>query len=180
LLIVCDRVDLHRAELFTPSKPKWNDVRSLVFPAQSVSANVETSQLIFAILFWAHFAAFIALSVIALRTVGNAGGTLAGDGPNGPTLNLNTAYLLALICAAGFVCALIFLWITKTFTKIILEISLFLSVAFSVGYAVYLWIEKYYSCAIIFTVFAVIAVICYFPMVRAPSNVESSRSRERG
>lgn len=105
-------------------------------------------------------------------------------------LNLNTAYLLALIAAAGLVLSILLLWIAKTFTKIvslvsyhsfyfakgtiltmhcykqILEICLLLSVAFSIGYAIYLWIEKYWSGAIIFTVFAIIAVICYFPMRR--------------
>lgn len=48
----------------------------------------------------------------------------------------------------------------------ILEICLLLSVAFSIGYAIYLWIEKYWSGAIIFTILAVISVICYFPMRR--------------
>lgn len=48
----------------------------------------------------------------------------------------------------------------------ILEICLLLSVAFSIGYAIYLWVEKYWSGAIIFTILAVISVICYFPMRR--------------
>lgn len=45
--------------------------------------------------------------------------------------------------------------VVRAFTKIILEITLLLSVALSVAYAIYLWIEKFWSGAIIFTVFAV-------------------------
>lgn len=46
----------------------------------------------------------------------------------------------------------------------ILELCLILSVALSIGYAIYLWTQKYWSGAIIFTIFAIISVICYFPM----------------
>ncbi len=79
-------------EAFAPTKPKWNDI-------------------IFAILFYAQFFAFsgsksldplfcfacakanivvyaiaVALSVICLRTVANAGGDLSGDASNGLTV----------------------------------------------------------------------------------------------
>lgn len=56
--------------------------------------------------------------------------------------------------------------IVRAFTKIILELTLLLSVLLSVGYAIYLWIQLYYSGAIIFTIFAIISVIAYFPMRR--------------
>ncbi|KAL7008401.1 pH nine-sensitive protein 1 [Cystobasidiomycetes sp. EMM_F5] len=112
-------------EMFKPAKPKWND-------------------LFFFLLFWAHFAGFIAISVLTLRQVAGDGGSITGNASRGVTLNLNTAYLLALIAAAGFVVSIVFLLITKTFTKIILEITLALSVIFSVGYAIYLWIEKFW------------------------------------
>jgi hypothetical protein len=49
-----------------------------------------------------------------------------------------------LIAAAGFVIGLIGLWLTKTFTKAMLEIALLLSVVSTVGYAIYLWITKLY------------------------------------
>jgi len=39
-------------------------------------------------------------------------------------------------------------------------------VLFTVAYAVYMWVEKYYSGAIIFTLFAVFAVFSYFGMRR--------------
>ena len=139
--------DRHSAqEAFTPSKPKWND-------------------LIFAILFYAQFFAFselpqgrssllllpratnktsppVALSVICLRTVGNAGGDLSGNSSSALTLSMGTAYLLACIAALGLVLGIIALWLTRTFTRAILEIALLFSVVSTVGYAIYLWITK--------------------------------------
>lgn len=80
--------------------------------------------------------------MICLRTVTNAGGDLTGNSSNAPTLNLNLAYILALIAALGLVFAIIALWLTRTFTRAILEIALLFSVVSTVGYAIYLWITK--------------------------------------
>lgn len=44
-------------------------------------------QIIFLILFWAQFAAFIALSVICLRAVGKSGGSIGGDSDGGLTVS---------------------------------------------------------------------------------------------
>lgn len=136
-------------EKFQEVKPKWND-------------------LIFAILFWVQLLGFIALSVISLRAIGKSesGGGLGQTGGTSITLDLSTAYLLAIIAGAGLVFSILLLLLVRAFTKIILEITLLLSVVLSVAYAAYLWYVKYYSGAIIFTIFAVISVISYFPMRR--------------
>ncbi|KAH8920190.1 DUF580-domain-containing protein [Atractiella rhizophila] len=136
---------------YAPEKPKWNDV-------------------IFVLLFLANIGGFVAVSVIGVNDLFSSaagGGGLGDDAPpNAGTANLNTAYLLALVTAAAFVLSLGLLWVVKTFTKVVLEICLGLSVVFSVAYAIYLWIVGYYSGAIIFTIFAIISIICYFPMRR--------------
>lgn len=44
-------------------------------------------QIIFLILFWAQFAAFIALSVICLRAVDKSGGSIGGDSDGGLTVS---------------------------------------------------------------------------------------------
>ncbi|GAA99936.1 uncharacterized protein L969DRAFT_93427 [Mixia osmundae IAM 14324] len=139
-------------EKFSPQKPKWND-------------------LIFALLFLAQFGAFIALSVITLRTISSSGGNLTG-GSTGVTFNRQTAYLFALIAPVGFVLAICFLAIVRAFTKIILEITLLLSVALSIGTAVYAFIEKQYSAGVIFALFALLAIISYpFMRKRIPLTV---------
>ena len=57
----------------------------------------------------------------------------------------STAYLLAIISGAALVFSIVLLLIVRAFTKIILEITLLLSVLLSIAYAVYLWVVKYYS-----------------------------------
>ncbi|KDE06164.1 hypothetical protein MVLG_03446 [Microbotryum lychnidis-dioicae p1A1 Lamole] len=133
-----------KTQKFDAIKPKFNDI-------------------FFAIFFVAQMLGFIAVAVLVLRAVNVRADSLGNPG-NSITLNLSTSYLLACIAGAGFVFSIILLGIVRAFTTIILEICLLLSVIVSVAYAVYLWIEKFWSGAIIFSIFAVISVIAYFPM----------------
>ncbi|GAA6023160.1 hypothetical protein JCM11491_003283 [Sporobolomyces phaffii] len=129
---------------FDDTKPKFND-------------------LIFAFIFLAQLGAFIAISVVSLRALPASEGTggLGNPGGSAVTLNSSVAWLLSIICGAALVFSIILLVIVRAFTKIILEITLLLSVLFSVAYAVYLWVEKMWSGAIIFTIFAVFSIIAY-------------------
>lgn len=61
---------------------------------------------------------------------------------------------------------ILLLVIVRAFTRIILELTLALAVLMSVAYAVYLWVERYWSGAIVFTVFAVLSVLAYPGMRR--------------
>ncbi|GAA5987189.1 hypothetical protein JCM11641_006053 [Rhodosporidiobolus odoratus] len=134
---------------FAPVKPKFNDI-------------------IFALLFLAQLGAFIAISVVSLRALpaSQGSGGLGQNGGTAVTLNSSTAYLLAIICGAGLVFSILLLGLVRAFTKIILELCLLLAVAFSIAYAIYLWIEKFWSGAIIFTIFAVLSIIAYPGMRR--------------
>ncbi|GAA5850007.1 hypothetical protein JCM9279_004880 [Rhodotorula babjevae] len=131
------------------AKPKWND-------------------LIFALLFLAQLGAFIAVAVISLRALpaSEDGGGLGNSNGSSVTLNASMAWLLSIICGAGLAFSVLLLILVRAFTKVILEISLFLAVAMSVAYAVYLWTQKYWSGAIIFTVFAVLSILAYPGMRR--------------
>ncbi|KAM0786598.1 hypothetical protein ACM66B_002052 [Microbotryomycetes sp. NB124-2] len=137
----------NKTQKFDTMKPKWND-------------------LIFALLFIAQFLGFVAISIIALRALGdsNGGTELGQSGGTSITLDSTTAYLLSIIAGTALVLSILLLMMVRAFTKIILEITLLLSVLLSVGYAIYLWIIRYWSGAIIFTIFAVISVLAYFPM----------------
>lgn len=110
-----------------------------------------------------------AISVIALRSLSETSGSvdagLGGKGGNSLTLDLHTAYLLCFIAAAALLLAIGLLGLVRAFTKIILELTLILSVIVSVGYAVYLYIRQYWSGAIIATIFAVISLLAY-PFMR--------------
>ncbi|GAA6060058.1 hypothetical protein JCM10212_003019 [Sporobolomyces blumeae] len=134
---------------FDDIKPKWND-------------------LIFALLFLAQLGAFIAISVVSLRALPASEGTggLGNGGGTAVTLNSSVAWLFSIICGAALAFSILLLVLVRLFTKVILEITLALSVLLSIAYAVYLWVEKYWSGAIIFTIFAVFSIIAYPGMRR--------------
>lgn len=90
---------------------------------------------------------------------GGAGG--ATGGLNG-TLNQHTAILLTFSCAVALVFSVLYLILVRVATRFILELTLILSVIFNIAYCIYLWTQKFYSAAIIFTIFAVLSILSYF------------------
>ena len=86
------------------------------------------NDIIFAVLFLAQFFGHVALGVISLRALpasDSTGGTLGGSGSS-VTLDSSTAYLLAIICAAGLVFSILLLGLVRIFARAILEICLVL------------------------------------------------------
>lgn len=124
----------------------------------------------FLILFIAQFLGFAAVSGIALNSWVSNGALSSGgvggsrQGGTNVTLNSHTVYLLLLVTAAALVLASVYLMLVRAFTKVILEVTLVLSVVANVAIAVYYWITKYYSGAIIFTIIAVFGILAYFGM----------------
>lgn len=123
---------------------------------------------IFALLFLAQLGAFIAISVVSLRALPASEGSvgLGQSGGTASTLPASTAWLLAIISGTALVLSILLLVLVRAFTKIVLELCLLLAVVMSVGYAIYMWVVRYWSGAIIFTIFAVISILAYPGMRR--------------
>ncbi|BEJ17676.1 hypothetical protein CspHIS471_0610770 [Cutaneotrichosporon sp. HIS471] len=126
---------------------------------------------IFLVLFIAAIGGWVALSVISLRTFvslnglgGGLGNQVQGGTGTGITLDRHTAYLLLTVCGLALVIAAAWLGLVRMFTKIIMEITLALTVLLNIGICIYYFIIKYWSGAIIFLVIALISVICYWSM----------------
>ncbi|KAJ7072323.1 plasma-membrane choline transporter-domain-containing protein [Mycena amicta] len=117
------------------------------------------------VLFILQFLGFIAVSVIVIKdwATGNDGGGL-GKGNTGTAVSLNqsTVYLLLLVTAAALLLSSVYLMLVRAFTKIIMHITLVLSILLNIGIAVYYWLTKYYSGAIIFTIFALFSILSYY------------------
>lgn len=112
-----------QGERFEPQKPKFQDIP-------------------FAILFLLVFGGFVATSVIALRGFSaKASDSISTSGGLGSTLNGQTAVILMFSAAIGLVLSLLYILLVRTFTKIILEVTLALSVLTTVAYCVYLWVK---------------------------------------
>ncbi|KAF8522981.1 plasma-membrane choline transporter-domain-containing protein [Gautieria morchelliformis] len=128
------------------------------------------NDVVFLIFFVLQFLGFAALSGIVLHSWiqdGGLGGGV-GSGTNGfntgtrVTLNQHTAFLLLFVTAAGLVFSTVYLILVRTFTKLIMHLTLIMSVLFNIGICVYYWITRYYSGAIIFTIIALFSVLAYF------------------
>ncbi|KAG8983031.1 putative choline transporter, neither null mutation nor overexpression affects choline transport [Tulasnella sp. JGI-2019a] len=118
------------------------------------------------VLFLATFIGFVVISALALRSWIKQGGLGGGVGGSATgtsvTLDSHTAYLLLLATGVAFVFSIIYLMLVRTFTSVIMKATLILSVILNIALAAYMWVTKYYSGAIIFTVVAVISVLCFW------------------
>ncbi|EPQ57025.1 DUF580-domain-containing protein [Gloeophyllum trabeum ATCC 11539] len=121
---------------------------------------------IFLILFVAQFAGFVVVSALAIsewvKSGGLGGGLGSGSTGTGVTLDYHTVYLLLLVTAAGLLLATIYLMLCRAFTRLIMHITLILSILLNIGICIYYWITKYYSGAIIFTIIALFSILAYF------------------
>lgn len=138
--------DGFQGQRFEPAKPKWHDIP-------------------FAILFILVFGGYVAVSVISLRGFStSASNTVSTAGGLGQTLNGQTAVILMFSMAVSLVLSILYIFLVRTFPKIILEATLLLAVLTSVAYCVYLWIKGQTAGAIVATIFAVFGIIAYFFM----------------
>jgi len=123
---------------------------------------------IFLVLFVLQFLGFAALSGIVISSWVSSGGLGGGLGKSGGktgtavTLNRSTVYLLLLVTAAALLLSTAYLMLTRAFTRMIMHVTLVLSILLNIGICVYYWITKYYSGAIIFTIIALLSVLSYF------------------
>ncbi|KAG8949783.1 putative choline transporter, neither null mutation nor overexpression affects choline transport [Tulasnella sp. 424] len=121
---------------------------------------------IFLVLFLAQLAGFAVVSGLALSTwisEGGLGGGVGGNATgNSVTLNSHTAYLLLLVTGVGALFSIIYLILVRMFTSIIMKVTLILSIALNIALAVYMWITKYYSGAIIFTIIAIFSILAFY------------------
>ncbi|KAG6830173.1 hypothetical protein H0H92_001903 [Tricholoma furcatifolium] len=123
---------------------------------------------IFLVFFVLQFLAFAALSGIVINSWISSGGLGGGLGKSGGqsgtavTLNQHTVYLLLLVTAAALLLSTVYLMLTRYFTRTIMHITLVLSIVLNIGICVYYWITRYWSAAIIFTVFALLSIFAYF------------------
>lgn len=122
---------------------------------------------IFLVLFIAQFVGFVIISAIVLSDWvkhGGLGGGVGGDGNTGTsvTLNRHTVYLLLFVAGAAVLLSTLYLMLARIFTRLIMHITLILSILLNIGICVYYWITKYYSGAIIFTIIAILSVLAYF------------------
>ncbi|WWD17512.1 protein PNS1 [Kwoniella shandongensis] len=123
------------------------------------------------VLFIAAIAGWAVVSAIAIKSFVDVNGLGGGFGNIGSgrtgtsvTLDYHTVYLLLVVCALGLVIAALYLALVRAFTKVIIEITLALTVLLNIGICIYYFYIKYWSGAIIFLVIALLSVFFYWSM----------------
>ncbi|KAF8345826.1 plasma-membrane choline transporter-domain-containing protein [Amanita rubescens] len=150
----------------TPTQPTY-DTKS-PFDGDRFRPRKRINDPIFLVLFILQLLGFAALSGIAISSWISNGGLGGGLGKGGVktgipvTLNRSAVYLLLFIAAAAVLLSSIYLMLTRTFTRLIMHITLILSILLNIGICVYYWINGYYSGAIIFTIIALLSVLSYY------------------
>ncbi|OCF36948.1 protein PNS1 [Kwoniella heveanensis BCC8398] len=100
-------------------------------------------------LFIAAIAGWVVVSAIAIRSFVNVSGLGGGFGDVGQgetgssaTLNYHTVYLLLVVSGLALVIAALYLLMVRAFTRIIIEVTLALTVILNIGICVYYFIIK--------------------------------------
>ncbi|KAJ7084392.1 DUF580-domain-containing protein [Mycena belliarum] len=118
------------------------------------------------VLFVLQFLGFAVLSGIVIASWVKDGGLGGGLGKTktgtSVSLNQSTVYLLLLVTAAAFLLSTVYLMLVRAFTKVIMHITLVLSILLNIAICVYYWLTKYYSGAIIFTIIALFSILSYY------------------
>ncbi|RSH83658.1 Protein pns1 [Saitozyma podzolica] len=128
---------------------------------------------IFLVLFIVSVVGFAIVSGLAINTFiqlnglgGGFGSSSSGQTGNDVTLDYHTLYLLIVCCALGLVVAALWLGIRliRALTKVVVEVTLALTVLLNIGICVYFFIIRYWSGAVIFLVIAVLSVLFYWTL----------------
>lgn len=121
------------------------------------------------------FCGFVAVSGISLygysSTKGFNGGGIYGSS-NNFSLNTNTIVLFVFVLCVAFAFSWLYFTMARAFTKQFIWITGILNIAFGIGTAIFYFIEKYYSAAIVFVLFAIFSIICFVSWIpRIPFSV---------
>lgn len=79
-----------------------------------------------------------------------------------PTLDTHTITLFAFVLVAAFVLSFVYLMIARAIPRKLITTTYILSILVQFGVAIYYFIEKYYSGAVIFLIFAVLYALTWF------------------
>ena len=88
------------------------------------------------------------------------------------SLNTNTVVLFVFVLAVAFVLSWGYFTMARAFTKQFIWITGILHIIFGFGTAIFYFIEKYYSAAVVFLIFAVFSLVCFVSWIpRIPFSV---------
>ncbi|CAH0018348.1 unnamed protein product [Clonostachys rhizophaga] len=136
-------------ETFKIEKPKYNDVWA-------------------GILLILVFGGFVAVSAIALlgyTKTRNINGGGINDGRNTFALDTSTMILFGCVLAVAVVFSYAYVWLARIFPKQFIWVTGILNIVFAVGTAAFYFWRRYWSAAIVFTIFAVFLIFAFYTWI---------------
>lgn len=133
-------------DAFKVDKPKYNDK-------------------FWALFFLAVLVAFLVLSgfvLNAMRQTWDFQGGSIYHSSNGFSMNANTAVLFGFIVVVALVLSFLLLLFARMAARIFITTGLILNIVLGLGTAIFYFVEKYYSAAVVFLVFTLITAWCYW------------------
>ncbi|CAK7263521.1 pH nine-sensitive protein 1 [Sporothrix epigloea] len=127
------------------------------------------------LLFLVTFAGFAAVSGISIHSYattrsGSGGGIY--DGTNTFGLTTNTVICLIICIAVAIILSVIYMWVARTFTKLLIWITGIANICLGLATAIYMLYQKYWSGGIVFLVFVIFTIICFISWIpRIPFSV---------
>ncbi|CAI6087142.1 unnamed protein product [Clonostachys chloroleuca] len=136
-------------ETFKIEKPKYNDVWA-------------------GILLILVFGGFVAVSAIALlgyTKTRNINGGGINDGRNTFALDTSTMILFGCVLAVAVVFSYAYVWLARIFPKQFIWVTGILNIVFAVGTAAFYFWRRYWSAAIVFTIFALFLMFAFYTWI---------------
>ncbi|CAK7568015.1 MAG: pH nine-sensitive protein 1 [Sporothrix epigloea] len=127
------------------------------------------------LLFLVTFAGFAAVSGISIHSYattrsGSGGGIY--DGTNTFGLTTNTIICLVICIAVAIILSIIYMWVARTFTKLLIWITGIANICLGLATAIYMLYQRYWSGGIVFLVFVIFTIICFISWIpRIPFSV---------
>ncbi|KAI8875802.1 DUF580-domain-containing protein [Backusella circina FSU 941] len=117
-----------------------------------------------AVLYFCNLAAFIALSVVGLRTFSNNKGSYGGTTPpgGGITFDTDTVKVFGFAAIVGFGLSFLYLLLANIIPGPLITITFVLSILVYFAVTIYYFYMHYYSAAIVFLIFSCLYLFCFW------------------
>lgn len=110
------------------------------------------------------------LTIPASTRSGTGSGIYNGDDTFG--LTTNTVICLLICIAVAVVLSVLYMWVARTWTKMLIWVTGILNICLGLATAIYMLYQKYWSGGIVFLVFVVFTIICFISWIpRIPFSV---------
>jgi hypothetical protein len=105
------------------------------------------------------------ITLAAYSATRNVNGSGIYDGSNTFSLDTNTVVLFVFVLVVAIVFSFAYIWLARLFPKQFIWVTGILNICWAIGTAVFYYWRRYWSAAIVFTIFAVFLVFAFWTWI---------------